>query len=134
MHDTDQLLDHIRGHLDQEQTDRMRNLIQNGVPVDEWEAGELGDETSSGIVQDGGGTAGRGNGEDDDQPGRASESTGSCNTPYVSSSQGARSGTSGSGSGSKILRSGTGSGKESYARHAVSVDIRSYFSSRPRVT
>ena len=130
MHDTDQLLDHISRHLDQEQTDRTRNLLQNGVPVDEWEADEPSDETGSGIVQDRGGTASRGNGEDDDQPGRAYESTGRSNTQNVSSSQGTQSGTSGSGSWSKILRSGTSSGKESYARHAASVDIRSYFSSR----
>ena len=130
MHDTDQLLDHIRGHLDQDQTDRMRNLIQNGVPVDEWEAGEPGDEAGSGIIQDGGGAAGSGNGEDDDQYGRANESIGRSDISYVSSSQGTQSGTSGSGSGNKILRGGTGSGKESYTRHAASMDIRSYFSSR----
>ena len=130
MHNTDQLLDHIRGHLDQEQTDRMRNDLPNGVPVDEWEAGEQGEEAGGGIVQDGGGAAGSVHGEVDAQPGRANESDRRGNIPKVSSSQGARSGTSGSGSGTQILRSGTGSGKESYARNAASMDIRSYFSSR----
>ena len=129
MPDRDQLLDHIRVHLDQEQADRMRILLNNGVPV-EGRAAESIDETGGGVVQNGGGAAGCGLGEGSDRPGRANDGAGRGDIPYVLPSQGAQSGTSGRGSGRKLLRSGSGRGKEPHARPAIAMDIRSYFDVR----